>query len=314
VKLEEALVYFLNADHSPETRETYRKFLSRFVAAIGPARPLDLVRPEDLDAYVTEMRRTSIKYATHPKRPTEKKPLASATVYKRIKMIKRFFNWCVEREYLTQSPGRFLVNKRPVRPLGQGKAATDAEVSAILGAARYKARDWAIVSFLVQSGCRAGELARMRIDQIEGKGDRRRILYFGPEAAEAVRAWLECRPGDADHNCVFTSTRGHGPLSAQSVSQVTRRLCKVSGLKRSLGAHAFRHYVAMTLARNGVPAVVIQAYLGHTDVSTTMGYLSSIGEADLRAAGRFLSLVYETEKPAASKLLQTGLNEVDRGT
>lgn len=300
MELQEALRLFLQVDHAQSTRNTYRRVLQPFVTSIGPGRPLELIRPEDIDAYVFSLRQRKVKYAGHPTRPNEEAPLASATVYKHIKTIKRFFNWCVERELLTQSPTRFLVNRRPVRPLGEGKAATDEEVFRILDAARYKPRDLAILLLLVQSGARAGEVARLKISDlnldecsaiVDGKGDKRRRIWFGQEAADAIRAWLERRP-DVDHEHVFISWgTGRGPLTATGVSQIPRRLSRVCGLKRTLGAHAFRHFVGMSLARGKVPLTVIQHWLGHTDPQITMQYIRSIEPADIDAARDLLARI-----------------------
>jgi integrase/recombinase XerC len=304
MEIREALRAFLQVDCAESTRRTYAKVLTRFVEDIGPGRPLELVRPEDLDAYVFKLRQQKGKYVDHPTRPTESGKLSSVTVYKVIKTVKRFFAWCVEREYLAVSPARFLTNRRPVRPLANSKAATADEVSAILSAARYKPRDWAIVLLLAQSGARASEVAGLRLDEVSleenfaiitGKGDKRRRILFGPETSAAIRDWLAFRPLDAEHDYVFTSTRGHGPLDAQGISQIIRRLCAVARLDRALGAHAFRHFVGMTLAREKTPLPVIQEYLGHSDSQITAQYLRSIDDEDLRTAQRKLSLTRRTE-------------------
>jgi integrase len=298
MKLKEALHYFLLVDRAGQTQTTYSRVLTRFAEQIGPGRPLDLIRPEDLDAYVHELRSRTHRYEDHPTRPTEEGPLALATVHKHTKTIRVFFNWCVDRGYIRESPARFLVNRRPVRPLGQGKAATDAEVTEILAAARYKPRDWAVVLLLAQSGCRAGDIAGLTMNGldlddckavVDGKGDKRRTIYFGSETADAIRAWLTKRP-QVDHDYVFTSARGHGALKVASVSQIVRRLSLVAGLERSLGAHSIRHFVGMKMARMHVAPTIIQHYLGHSDVTITMGYIASVDEGDLRAAGQLLSL------------------------
>ncbi|WP_119073120.1 site-specific integrase [Aggregatilinea lenta] len=170
MNLEQALNAYLAVDRAPQTRETYTQFLTQFVNAIGPGRPLDLIAPEDLDAFVTDMHTRRTKYADHPRRPTVNKPLASATVYKNVKMIKAFFNWCVKRGYLIQSPARFLVNSRPNLPLGRGKAATDREYQLMLAAARFRPRELAIVMLLGTSGCRAGELASLQLQDVDWEG------------------------------------------------------------------------------------------------------------------------------------------------
>jgi integrase len=316
MKLEEALQYFLRVPRASQTQETYRKVLTPFVDEIGPGRPLNLIRPEDLDAYVSDLLQRRTRYETHSRRRTERGGLSEATINKHIKTIKRFFNWCVEREYLDESPARFLTRRPANRPFNTGKAATDDEVSAILSVARHKPRDWAIVLLLAQTGCRAGEIATLRIRDLDleqlkivvtGKGNKRRVVIINPETAQALRDWLEMRPQDTDHDFVFTSTRGHGPLNAASISELTRRLCKLARLKRSLGAHAFRHFVALKLSRAHVAPTVIKEYLGHSSLTTTMTYLSSVNDGDLRKAGKLLSLVRgEGEEPDKKVLGTTG--------
>jgi len=39
MKLNELLDLFLRVDRAPQTRSTYKRFLTRFVDAIGPERP-----------------------------------------------------------------------------------------------------------------------------------------------------------------------------------------------------------------------------------------------------------------------------------
>ena len=66
-----------------------------------------------------------------------------------------------------------------------------------------------------------------------------------------------------------------------------------------MGAPSFRHYVGMKLARAHVAPTVIQAYLGHSNISTTMGYCAAIDDTDLHAAGRLLASGNgKNEKPA----------------
>lgn len=299
MELKEALEQFLLLDRAWSTRDTYRKILVRFVDDIGPGRPLDLVRPEDVHAYILKLRDRNHKWETHPTRRRVDEPLSAATVYKHVKTVKRFFNWCVERGYVSLSPARYVSCRRPVQPLGEGKAATENEISAILEQACKKPRDWAVVLLLAQSGARASEVAGLKIKNlvladnraiVDGKGSKRREIFFLPETAAALRAWLAVRPDDAPHDYVFTSTRGHGKLNPQAISQITRRLSHAAGLERDLGAHAFRHYVGTKLARERVALPIIQAWLGHSDPVITMQYQRSLDGDDIRAAGTVLTI------------------------
>jgi integrase len=283
--------------------------LSRFVEEIGPGRPLDLLTPEDLDAYFYDLRQRNIRYADHAKRPPEQGKLSDATIYKHSKTIKVFFNWCIKRGYLQQSPARFLEIRRPDQNPA-GKAATDTEVGEILGAARYKPRDWAMVLLLAQSGCRAGDVAGLHLADLElldnsaivraGKGGKRRRIYFGPETSQAIQDYLEKRP-DVEHDYVFVGVRGD-PLTSAAVSQMIRRRCNDADLDRSLGAHAFRHYVVKKLLGAGRDPRIVRDYVGHTDVSVTMRYGAEVYDSELRDATREFSL----NKQGDLRLSRTG--------
>ncbi|HEX3053935.1 MAG TPA: DUF3435 domain-containing protein [Aggregatilineaceae bacterium] len=298
MKLREALEHFLNVNRADSTRETYAKLLRKFVADIGPERPLELISENDLNVYIAEMRHRSTKYEQHPYRPTEEAKLSSSTVYKNIKTLKTFFRWCVQKGHLVVSPAKDITNPKPQRPIGLGKAATDDEADLLLAGTQFKPRDRALVFLLAQSGCRAGEAAGLLIDDlnldnlsamVNGKGDKRREIYFGAETTAAMRAWLVLRP-KVKHRHVFTSTRDGGkPLTADAVSRVVRRLCKKVGLERSLGSHSLRHRVGTKFAREHVPVRVAQAYLGHARPEITFGYYQDVSDQDLRNASRLLS-------------------------
>ncbi len=293
--LHEAVRLFLMADRRPATNASYAKTLRPLARAVGPDRPLANITPEDLDAYVLTLRRRTEVYVGHPLRPTESRPLSAASVYKHIKTVKTFFNWCQEREFLTVSPARFLTARRPGRPLGQGKAATDAEVETLLAAARFRPRELALLVLLAKSGCRAGEAARLRLADlqleehwawVDGKGGRRRKVYFDEETSQALARWLDQR-APVPHDCVFCSRHGGAPLTPQAVSEIIRRLCKLAGI-RSLGAHSLRHRVGLKFARARVAPRVAQHYLGHTDISITLAYYQDVDETDLFEAGSLL--------------------------
>jgi len=317
MKLKDALAAFLLVDRAKQTRETYEKFLRRFVNAIGPERQLQSIRSEDIAEFVDEMRNRTVKYEDHGRRPAVQEPLSTVTVYKNVKMIKTFFKWCVDHHHLAESPADFLVNKRPVRPLGQGKACTDEELDLLLVAAQFKPRDLALLRLLAESACRAGEAATLKIQDLEleqmfamvtGKGDiRRRILFFEP-TQEALRAWLEIRP-DVSHDYVFLSMRDHSPLSSRAVTEIIRRLSRTAGLTRALGAHSLRHRVGLKFGREHVAPRIAQHYLGHSNITTTLEYYQDVDESDLRNAGRLLenrdgNWQEEIKQNPAAKLLK----------
>jgi len=166
----------------------------------------------------------------------------------------------------------------------------------LLAAAQFKPRDFALLTLLAESGCRAGEAATLKIQDLDlelmsatvtGKGDVRRRIFFFEQTTETLRAWLEIRPR-ASHDYVFLSTHDQRPLSPRAITEIIRRLSRTAGLKRLLGAHSLRHRVGLKFAREHIAPRVAQHYLGHSNITTTLEYYQDVDESDLRNAGRLL--------------------------
>lgn len=93
-----------------------------------------------------------------------------------------------------------LVQMRPI-PRRAPRWLSEAEVSRLINAAKTP-RDLAIVLVLYESGCRVGELTRMKVSDVEyqkrrilvmGKGSKERSVVFGPGAADALKSYLNGR-------------------------------------------------------------------------------------------------------------------------
>jgi integrase len=80
------------------------------------------------------------------------------------------------------------------------------------------------------------------------------------------------------------------PYHPQVLSRSWRKACKAAGV-REIKLHAARHTCATLMHLQGVPVVVIAAWIGHKDSSLTMKlYAHSQAEA-LKAAGESLNRV-----------------------
>ncbi len=70
-------------------------------------------------------------------------------------------------------------------------------------------------------------------------------------------------------------------LAPQSVKTVFQRIKDELGLK-SFHPHLLRHQAATMMVRNNADIAPVQRILGHSDIPTTLQYLS-LTDADLRA-------------------------------
>jgi integrase len=76
---------------------------------------------------------------------------------------------------------------------------------------------------------------------------------------------------DVDSVYVFCSERG-GPMSVDAVQVIVKRAGVEAKLKFKVHPHMLRHACGLALAEGGGDIRLIQAYLGHKDITNTVVY------------------------------------------
>ncbi len=143
-------------------------------------------------------------------------------------------------------------------------------------------RDFAVLTVLVRLGLRAGEVAALRLDDIDwragelvvrGKGNRLDRLPLPADVGEAVVDYL--RHGRARSVCRAVFLRAVGPdaaMTGRSVVMVPRSASRRAGLPVIVGAHRLRHTAASEMLRHGGSLAEIAQVLRHHSESTTAIY------------------------------------------
>jgi site-specific recombinase XerD len=116
-----------------------------------------------------------------------------------------------------------------------------------------------------------------------GKGGRRREVGMDDWAWEQLEPWLTARIelSVGPLFCVITGpTRGRRWSNA-AVRRQLRNTAEVAGVRRRFAPHQLRHAHAVEMAHEGVPLLVIQRQLGHTNLGITSIYLQGIDNAEI---------------------------------
>ncbi len=152
------------------------------------------------------------------------------------------------------------------------------------GAAPARRRDRAIVLLLVRLGLRAGDVAHLRLGDIEWEAGSLRLsgksrcqvrLPLPQDVGDAITAYLECRSSisPSDHVFLRTIAPCRPFRNGDGISSVVRRLMKRAGIVTPFkGAHVLRHTAATEMLRHGVPLEKIGQVLRHRGVDTTAYY------------------------------------------
>ena len=116
-----------------------------------------------------------------------------------------------------------------------------------------------------------------------GKGGRRREVGMDAWGWEELRPWLEARvelPVGPLFCVINGPTRGR-PWSSAAARAGLRRSAVQAGVRRRFAPDQLRHAHAVELAREGVPLIVIQRQLGHSNLGLTSVYLQGIDNAEI---------------------------------
>jgi integrase len=116
-----------------------------------------------------------------------------------------------------------------------------------------------------------------------GKGGRRREVGMDAWAWEQLEPWLDVRrtlPVGPLLCVINGATRGRHWSPAAARAEL-RRTAGAAGVRRRFAPHQLRHAHAVEMAREGVPLIVIQRQLGHSNLGITSVYLQGIDSGEI---------------------------------
>ena len=125
---------------------------------------------------------------------------------------------------------------------------------------------------------------------------------------EQLRPWLSARvelPVGPLFCIVNGPTRGR-PWSAAAARSELRHVAREAGMRRRFAPHQLRHAHAVEMAREGVPLIVIQRQLGHTNLGISSIYLQGIDSAEI------IDTVHARRAPWSSPQFAAPLNGANR--
>lgn len=258
---------------SPCTLATYRRVVARFATWLcsqGITKPTEIT-PTTVRSYFADLRKHS--YSVH-------------TVHdycRPVKTLLRF--WFADGLIPVDVMARVKMPPTEKRVL---PALTEAQVKRLLDACECQ-RETALVLFMLDTGCRAGEVCALTVTDVDtttgavqvehAKGGKRRTVYIGARARRAVIRYLLSR--DDATGPLFPSATTGAHLTPNGLLQALRRIGKAAGVDCT--CHVFRRSFALMALRNGMDIRRLAALMGHSDLTVLRQYLA-ITEHDTEAA------------------------------
>jgi len=158
-------------------------------------------------------------------------------------------------------------------------------------------RDRAILLFFVVYGFRAGEVSRLRLEDLDWERERifvtrsksyqRQAYQLTAGMGEAIVRYVsEVRPRCQRRELFLACNAPWRPLSQGALWHIVAdRLRQLSGTLSHYGPHSLRHASATRLLAQGMTFPEISDYLGHRSVNSTRIY-AKVDLAALREVGR----------------------------
>jgi len=208
----------------------------------------------------------------------KQKNIKNTTLNTEISVLKSFFGWLADNEYINKSPMNQIkqakVDKRLRKSLNQE------ELERLRDACKTS-RQRALLEFMFSTGCRLSEIVSVnRLDlnwndrslKVIGKGNKERQVYFSEKAKLYIKKYmLEC--GINESEALFiTERKPYKRLENRAIQCEISKIAKSAGFDKAIFPHLLRHTMATLALKSGASLTTIQHLLGHTDASTTQIY------------------------------------------
>jgi integrase/recombinase XerD len=215
------------------------------------------------------------------------RPLTLRTQALRLSIVKGFTRFLKDQDYLIVDPGQtILLPKKPKRL--PRVILSSAEVKKLLQAPDTQSnggyRNRIILEILYDTAIRRAEVTNIKLHDLDlgagyiritGKGDKDRVVPLSRRVCELVQNYiLMVRPEFLVGNDpgYLVLNRWGQKMDPNSIWAVVKRCVTLSGIKKNITTHTFRHTCATHMLKNGAPARHLQEMLGHESLESTQIY------------------------------------------
>ncbi len=203
------------------------------------------------------------------------------SISRKLNSTRTFYRFLKVNEIITDDPS--LLVSHPRYELAPPRILKPTEYRALRDAARNDARMYAIIEILLQTGIRIGELAALRMEDIQGDTLRirpmekheERVVPLNRPAKDALNRYLAQRPQVEDTH-VFITKSGK-PFLVRNIRTAIERYFRLAGIEGAK-VNDLRHTFVAHHIKHGVSLVLLSKVLGHKRISTTERYLEYVKE------------------------------------
>jgi site-specific recombinase XerD len=217
--------------------------------------------------------------------------MTGVTRVRKLAAIRKFFAFLEENGILAANPAHTV--KGAKREEKEPNILYKEQYKALLYEASDNIRDYAIIQTFLQTGIRLGELANLRVEDVDvehrnltvrqGKGKKDRQIPLVEDAVKALRNYLRYRNTEliVDDDILFLAKNGTS-LNVSTVKYTVAKYVKKAGIRKKVSVHTLRHTFGAHKADKHMSLATLQELMGHKKKETTLKYIH-LAKTNLRA-------------------------------
>lgn len=244
------------------TLKGYSRILIRFANHIR--KNVEDITAMDIRVYLSNYGKTGVK---------------NSTIVSYTDVLRGFFNWLEDEEYIKKSPMKKIKTMKVEREMR--KALTKEQFETLRTGAKTL-RQKAVLEVLYATGCRLSEVEGMKKRDVDwqtltikvvGKGDKERVVYLNATAQVHLKRYLMSRLDDSDALFV-TQRKPIVYMGKRAIQKEISKIAEQSGIEVRVYPHIIRHSFATHMINSGMDLTVLQSIMGHESSETTLVYAS----------------------------------------
>lgn len=215
----------------------------------------------------------------------------ASSVNRRLSALRSFYRFLLKRKLVTVDPAHNL--RGPKKEKSLPYYIRESEMNRLLDEENHFSddfeghRDKMIMLMFYSTGVRLSELTGLNLPDVDldqmqikvtGKRNKQRIIPYGDEMGDAIRAYLDMRAsflaekGREEEKAFFVDIRSGNRILPGKVQVLVKKYLSQVTTQRKRSPHVLRHSFATSMLNHHADLQSVKELLGHESLSTTEIY------------------------------------------